>query len=245
MDARRFIDVITVCDTYASAHPENAGLVASVIGKAQQALENHEAALAAYQRAHDYTMADEAANRAAPGRPGHIKELSILHWCSGNTAEAVTLMQSLTDGILRRKINYGDAAGGVSQGLLLHYMGVALGESEIIADAVKYLRNRAKRSSIRSFPGHVARYLIDEIPLTEVMNEVERAQNTQSRDPAWEGLLGHRFLTVALFHDGVRKRAKGDHAGWAARMSEVIAIPNPLIEQEWYLARHEVQKASS
>jgi len=49
-------------------------------------------------------------------------------------------------------------------------------------------------------------------------------------------------LCVALFHDGVKYRAQGDEAHCLARMRECYALENLLNEQEWYLARYEVEK---
>lgn len=49
-----------------------------------------------------------------------------------------------------------------------------------------------------------------------------------------------RRLCVALFHGGAKCRAHGDEGNCFARMRECAALPNPLIEQEWYLARSEV-----
>ena len=58
--------------------------------------------------------------------------------------------------------------------------------------------------------------------------------------------LGRRKrLCVALFHDGVRSRARGDEGHCQARMRECYALENPVNEQEWYLARYEVEKAGS
>lgn len=54
-----------------------------------------------------------------------------------------------------------------------------------------------------------------------------------------------RRLCVALFHDGVRSRAVGDEGHCLARMRECYGLEDPLIEQEWYLARYEVQKADN
>ena len=52
-------------------------------------------------------------------------------------------------------------------------------------------------------------------------------------------------LCDALLHDGVKPRTRGDEAHCLPRMRECAALENPVVEQEWYLARYEVEKADS
>ena len=58
-------------------------------------------------------------------------------------------MHGLAAGILDGSINYAsDAAGGISQGLLLYYMAISDNKSDEMSFALRYLRNRVNRSAI-------------------------------------------------------------------------------------------------
>ena len=70
------------------------------------------------------------------------------------------------------------------------------------------------------------------------MNESSRYR----RDPAMLEPDRRIRLCDALLHDGVKPRTRGDEARCLARMRRT---ENPVVEQEWYLARYEVEKASS
>ena len=67
---------------------------------------------------------------------------------------------------------------------------------------------------------------------------------SQATAAAHVKLMSRRKLCVALFHDGTRNRAQGAEDRCLARMRECYALEDPLIEPEWYLARHEVEQAA-
>lgn len=78
-------------------------------------------------------------------------------------------MHDLVDGILKGTIEFGDAAGGVGQGLLLYYMAVTDNRPQEMAFALDYMRNRAKRIFIKSWPGPVANYYLGAITFTDLV----------------------------------------------------------------------------
>src|SRR5262249_22671794 len=144
------------------------------------------------------------------GRPGRQKDMSCIYWIVGDRAKAIDLMHGLVQGVLDSTIQFADAAGGVHQGVLLYYMAVTERESQTAAFALDYMRNRAKRAAIQSWPGPVARYYLGEVDFPNVLNAATGAADIESATSiARSKLLSRRRLCVALFHDGVRGRAEG------------------------------------
>jgi len=161
----------------------------------------------------------------------------------GDRANAIRLMTEMVDGILDGSIEFGDAAGGVKQGLLLHYMGITASDERAVSKALTYLRSRVKRRAIELFPGPVACYSLDQVDFSDVLSAATKGRyrdSTGAIDFARTDLLSRRWVCVALFHDGVRARARGDECHCQKRMRECFSLENPLLEEEWYLARNEV-----
>jgi hypothetical protein len=106
---------------------------------------------------------DEAANLLAPDSAAWRIDMACLDWLSEDRAKAIELMHGLAAGILDGSIKYGDAAGGMSQGLLLYYMAITNNLPEEVSFALDYLRNRVKRSFGQIWPTPVAQYCLDKI----------------------------------------------------------------------------------
>jgi hypothetical protein len=188
--------------------------------------------------------AQEKKDTIAPGRPGRDMDISCLQWCLGNHTQSIQMMHGLAAGILDGSVKYGDAAGGMAQGLLLYYMGIAANRPEQVSFALDYMRNRVRRSFGQIWPCPVAQYYLGEVSFESLMEAVNRPAPLPGMANAAKVALGRRRrLAVALFHEGVRNRAQGDERGCLARMQECYGLEDPLLEQEWYLARYEVQKA--
>jgi hypothetical protein len=162
----------------------------------------------------------------------------------GDHVLATKLMRELAEGILDRSINYGDLAGGVEQGLLLYYMGTTAHDADAASFALKYLRNRANRSAIQSWPGPLARHYLGETSFEDVLAEATGQRDLSDAIRAAEkNFLSLRRLCDALFHDGINCRAQGAEQQCIARMRQCYALEDPLIELAWYLARYEVERA--
>jgi hypothetical protein len=136
------------------------------------------------------------------------------------------MMYGLAAGILDGSIQYAsDAAGGMSQGLLLYYMAVSDNKPEQMSFALDYMRNRLKRRMIQTWPCAVASHYLGHIPFAKVMEDVnERVVTMPPIDPATLELGRRIRLCDALFHDGVKSRARGDEAHRLARMRECAAL---------------------
>jgi hypothetical protein len=200
----------------------------------------YEESLSFFKRLATQRESDEAANLLAPGSAVWRIDIACLCWLSEDRAKAIDLMHGLAAGILDGSIKYGDAAGGMSQGLLLYYMAITSNLHEEASFALDYLRNRVNRSFGQIWPTPVAQFYLDEISFDNLMEAVNRQPTLAGPPVAAKLELGRRRrLCVALFHGGVKCRAHGDEGNCLARMRECAALPNPLIEQEWYLARSE------
>lgn len=208
-------------------------------------------ALSFFERLDAHRRADKIANTLAPGSPGRQLDIACLHWLLDDRAQAMQMMHGLAAGILNGSIQYGDGGGGMSQGFLLYYMAASEKSFTEMSFALDYLRSRIKEQKnqleehyLRFWPTPLAAYYLGDVTFAAVMEAVNRRLNSTPPIPATsaEGARRKR-LCVALFHDGVKSRAQGNEAHCLMRMRECYALENPMIVQEWYLARYEVEKA--
>lgn len=131
-------------------------------------------------------------------------------------------------------------------GVLLHYMAVTTHADAEIEYAIKYLETLNQIYDERPFetpwPSHLVRYILGRISfdyLIEGATEeriLEEAIRVATPDT---GLLKRRYLCETLFHTAVMARKNGDEATAQKWFKEVYQLPDPIIEQEWYLARYE------
>jgi hypothetical protein len=241
LEAHKYTEAIEECQRRLSVKADDIGAIAT-LASALRAIERYEEAIPLFER----VGLQERADRIASGRPGRQMDISCLYWVLGNRQEAIDTMRDLVVGILKGSIKFGDAAGGVEQGLLLYYMAVTDNQPEVVSFALDYMKNRAKRPFIQSWPGPVARYYLGTITFTHLVEAASGQPGLfEAMEVAKVRVLSRRRLSVALFHDGVRSRAQGDEEHCLARMRECYGLENPLIEQEWYLARYEVQKSDN
>jgi len=108
------------------------------------------------------------------------------------------------------------------------------------------MKNRVQRlyPTLKGWPSPVARYYLGMISFPDLLESATGQRELPGAiEVARSKLLSRRELCQALFHDGVRSRAQGDEGLCLTRMRECYALEDPLIEEEWYLARYEVQKA--
>jgi Tetratricopeptide repeat len=244
MQSGQYAEAIPELREYLGQNPNDIAAV-EWMAEALRVIGRYGEALLFFQRLAANRQRDKVANIVAPGNPAWQIDISCLHWLCGDRTKATQLMHGLVAGILDGSIKYGDAAGGVSQGLLLYYMAVSHNKRDEQSFALDYLKNRVKRTSRRNWPSALASYCLGGVTFATVMEHVNdnEVRAVPPIDP--ETLeLGRRIrLCDALFHDGVKSRAGGDEAYCLRRMRECAALENPVVEQEWYLARYEVEKA--
>lgn len=245
--SHKYAEAIAECKRRLSANANDFGAM-DTMASALRALEKYAQAIPLFER----IGAHEKERKITPGHPGREMDISCLYWILGNRQKAIALMRGLVDGILDGSIQYGDLAGGMKQGLLLYYMAVTKHQPEQAACAMDYMRNRINQLE-RSLPGlpinywpvPVARYYRGELSFGELLSFATGQRDLpEATAAARVKLMSLRKLCVALFHDGVRSRANGAESQCLARMHECYALEDPLIEPEWYLARHEVEQAA-
>lgn len=243
---RRYSEVIADLKRGLERNPED---MAAVEGMALvlRAKGDYEESLLFFKRLAAQRESNETTKILASGSAAWRIDTAILYWLSQNRGKAIDLMHSLAAGILEGSIKYGDAAGGMSQGLLLYYMAITSSLPSEVSFALDYLKNRVKRNAGQLggqiWPTPVAQYYLSEISFDDVMEAVSRLPTLTGPLAAEKREVSmRRRLCVALFHGGVKFRVQGDEEHCLARMNECIALENPLIEQEWYLARYEVEK---
>jgi Tetratricopeptide repeat len=249
MRSRRYADAVPDLRQYLANSPDDIG-AQQAMAKALRATGQYREALSFYERIAAHRRQDKVANIMAPGSAPWDIDIACLHWICGDHPKAMQMMHDLAAGILDGSIQYAsDAAGGMSQGLLLYYIAVSDNRPEQISFALDYMRNRLKRRMIQTWPCAVASYYLGDVTFAKVMEDVEDVDSKVRLAPPIDPAtleLGRRIrFCDALFHDGVKSRARGDEAYCMARMRECSALENPVVEQEWYLARYEVQQAGA
>ena len=241
--SHKYAEAVAACRQRLSVNADDIGAI-NTMADALCALEKYEEALPLYER----LDADEKGRpNITPGHPGRQMDISCLYWFMADRPKAIALMRGMVDGILDGSIQRStDIAGGMTQGLLLRYMGATANRPDQAGFASDYMRKRARKNFPDSWPNPVARYCLGEISFGALLAAATGQQELpQATDVARVKLLSRRRLCVALFHDGVKGRIQGDEEGCLARMRECYALENPLIEHEWYLARYEVEHAAA
>jgi hypothetical protein len=237
LETHKYAEAVTECRRRLAIDPNDIG-AADTLASALKAIKDYREALPLYER----VGLHEQESKLTPGHPGRKMDISCLHWFLGDREKAIQLMHGLVAGILDKSVQYGDAAGGVTQGLLLYYMAVTENLADEASFALTFLKKRSKRSAIRIWPGPVARYYLGEITFDNLLVAATgQCELAGAFEVARTKLLSRRRLCGALFHDAVRRRSQGAGEMCLARMRECYRLENPLIEPEWYLARYEVE----
>jgi tetratricopeptide (TPR) repeat protein len=242
--SHRYEEAIDECEKELAVRPNDIA-AASVLAGALFSKGDYDRALPFLERVDAHERLSDVSIRVTPGHPGRRMDISCAHWLLGDRARGIALMHKFVEDSLRGRITYGDAAGGVTQGLILFYMGASVDDSASQSLSLTYLRNRAKRRAINLWPGPVARYYLDEVRLQDMLADAAGHPDVPNAvAAAGTHLLKRRQLCQALFHDAARKRAEGREAECLERMRQCHDLEDPLIELEWYLARGEVENGT-
>jgi tetratricopeptide (TPR) repeat protein len=249
MQSHKYDEVIAESRQRLTANPEDLAAI-GWMAHALQAKGAYREAIEWLERGDSIRSKDKQFNKAVPGHPGSRGNIACLYWLLGERASAILGMHGSAAGILDRTIKYADAAGGMTQGLLLYYMAVTAKVPEEASYALDYLRNRVealrKRVQERlseSWPSPIAQYLLGDVGFESVLEEVERKPNLAVPDAAARIEIGRRNrLMLALFYDGVKRRATGDETHCLIRMREAYLLENRSVE--WFLTRYEIEQAS-
>jgi hypothetical protein len=177
------------------------------------------------------------------GSGGRTLTLGAILWLIDKRDEAVAKFESAVKGVQDGSINYGDFAGGVSQGLLLWYAGVTAGNATARAQALEYLRDRAARPQIKAWPGSIALFVLNKASREDVLAQACGVPDPKAAEQlARKDLPRRRQLVKATFYFATRSRDLGNEAECLSRMRECASFENPIIETEWFLARGELER---
>src|SRR5262249_16610756 len=102
-----------------------------------------------------------------------LLSLSEVQWLNGHAEEAVSSFMSRIRGLKDGSVQFADAAGGGTDGLMLHYYGVRLGWSSLIENAHEWLKRVRKRNrfGLRNWPGPLVRWFFGELDDSAVLME--------------------------------------------------------------------------
>jgi tetratricopeptide (TPR) repeat protein len=172
-------------------------------------------------------------------------ELSAVQWLSGHVEEAVHSLAIRIEGIKDGSVQFTDLAGGGTEGLILYYYGVCLNRTVIIDDASRFLKQIKERNrfGFDSWPNALVRWFLGELDDSSVLMEgcgtisLETALLKARTD-----MLVRRQLIEFCFHKAVRALRLEEQAQSLEFFETIISLENPLVSDEWYLARHEVDR---
>ena len=190
-----------------------------------------------------FERVDEYERKRTPGSAGRKADIACVLWCLRQHEQAKQLIRGLVEGILDRTVEFADLAGGVQQGALLYFMGITTKDAEATEFALFYLKKLSKKGRIKNWPGPVALHLLGQLDAATLLVEACGHSNVLEASLAAEDdILSRRHLCVALFHVGGRLRAQGRETECREWMRACVALKNPLVEPEWFLAKQEMSK---
>ncbi len=181
-----------------------------------------------------------------PGSPGKRLELACAHWCLDERSTAIELAHGLCADLLKRRVYMApDLAGGATFGLVLHYMAVTArvpGEIDYALACLKALNAKYDKQPRRyRFPVQTVKQLLGEGTFEQAWEAARLRPDavvlTQGPEPDRPVRIHE---SIALFHDGVQRRTRGDETGCLSRMRQVFEMGHRTDLICWRLARHEV-----
>ena len=174
--------------------------------------------------------------------PPFLNELGTALWLTGNKVVAKEIWRASVDGVRHGTIHYGDAGGGVEQGLLLWYGGVSTSDRNTTLHALDYLERLSKKKRWAGlWPRPLAHFALGKKSFDDVLREdLKCADLKEAIQRTKEDFLLKRQLAQALLCFGTSLRAEGDRKGCRNPFRECAKLENPIIETAWYLAAAEV-----
>ena len=210
------------------------------LSKALQGAGDYLRALPFMQRVHSYQKSNN------PDAPGQLLAMACAYWCLSDQGKALELVRELCTSMLDGSVSMApDQAGGATFGLILHYMSVTAGDDVNCDYALDYLRKLDvkydKRPTLFRYPVQTVKQVLGELTFEDAL---EGATKVRTLAAAYEAAKSSRLvlgeLGIALFHDGILRRASGDEAGCLQRMQQVFDLGHQTESIRWQLARHEL-----
>ena len=233
--AHRYTEAVEAYRAHLLQHPEQDYYPG--LGRALLCLGLFPEALSAFKKA------NEIGSQRIKGSVPCINEIATALWLSGGKNNAKQQWQNATQGILNGSIHYGDAAGGVTQGLLLWYAAVTLNDADTREYALKYMRSLISKKVYGSavlWPRPIAMMVLGDCSFEKVLEiGVGSCVLDDCIKEAKNDLLKRRRLCQTLFYSACRERESGIETKCIKMMLTCCNLENPIIELEWYLARKE------
>lgn len=182
----------------------------------------------------DFTAADRLARVDPRGRTGAaLLSLGVAYWLQDQYREACESWCAVVDGLERGEIIFTDRAGGIGAGALLWFGGSE--DAQFRLKAERFLVVRTARGGARNWPGPIGEFLLGEIGV----EGLERAAVESER-------LAPRRSCQAFFYAGaVRKESSESDVARRYFQRSVESGPLARLEDEYYLAGHELAKLNS
>lgn len=189
-----------------------------------------------------FLQADERAKLGRKALHPYLKDIGAAQWMLGRRQEGIQTFRHAVDGILDGSIQYTDFAGGVSQGVLLWYSGVTIHDRETKEFALSYLAGiTSNEANLHLWPRPLALHALGEMTFQEMLESAAGSWDlVQCLLAARTDRLKQRQLCQALFYEAIRLRAEGDEQGCRGRMRQCADLEILIVENEWYLARFEL-----
>lgn len=168
----------------------------------------------------------------------HWKAIGTIEWLLGRRTEAVQTLRRNVDLIAEGKIATSGSSRGAQDGLLLWYAAVSAADQANSKHALKFLRALDASWLKESWPGQIALWRLGDISLTE-LHAIAKDESKGAIDSAAAHRIDRWVKCHLLFYQGVRERESGHEMSCCEFMRRCSAGENPIVEEEWYLARHE------
>jgi len=153
-------------------------------------------------------------SNSVPGALGCQEQISVCHWMAGDRKKALDIIRQLVLDVRDGAVTFTDFAGGVSQGLILCYMGITLRSIADVDLAMNYLKTLASRPRIQNWPGPAALFLLGGLTFGQAMKNAEDVAQTkpEADQDGWK----RRYLAALFFcrrhgtADGRRRTGRKD-----------------------------------
>jgi tetratricopeptide (TPR) repeat protein len=203
------------------------------LGRAHEALDD-------LQRANRIELLDRGGESQTS-----LPKIGAIQWMLGRRNNAIQTLRHAVDGVKTRKIKRAETFGARGEGLLLWYFAVSANNGQVCKQALDFLRwGESKCYDHTLWPSPVVLYVLNELQFDDLLEKIEGDFRKLDQPPLadWKkDLWRRRQLCLAFFYAGATRRARGDEQGCFGMLARCAALANPILEEEWYLARAEVE----
>jgi tetratricopeptide (TPR) repeat protein len=188
-----------------------------------------------------FAKANQIALRELGGESApYSQSIATVEWLLGRRKEAIETLRTEIHGLQRGSIKFTDLAGGVSPGLLLWHAGITAKDAEVIHDAIRYLCWLSRKQRASYWPGPLALVALEHKAFDDILVETWNTTNLESIAlEVTSDLFNRRKFVQALFYVATKRRKEGREGECRELMVRCANLENPIIENEWYLARGE------